>query len=55
MAPRVLGCLYRVRPRLLLAGGDVKSLVIALQRNDRIAAARGYFNTEYSVGYLIHV
>ena len=34
--------------------GDVKSLVMALQREGTIAAARDYFTTEYFVDYLVH-
>lgn len=37
------------------AGGDVKSLMISLQGNGAMAAARDYFTTEYFVDYLIHV
>ena len=37
------------------AGGDVKSLVMALRRDGTIAAARDYFTTEYFVDCLIHV
>jgi enoyl-CoA hydratase/carnithine racemase len=37
------------------AGGDVKALVMALQRDGTISAARDYFTTEYFVDYLIHV
>ena len=37
------------------AGGDVKSLVMALQRDGTIAAAHSYFTTEYFVDYLIHI
>jgi enoyl-CoA hydratase/carnithine racemase len=37
------------------AGGDVKSLMTALQRDGAMPAARAYFTTEYFVNYLIHV
>jgi enoyl-CoA hydratase/carnithine racemase len=37
------------------AGGDIKSLMVSLQRNGAMAAAREYFTTEYFVDYLIHV
>jgi enoyl-CoA hydratase/carnithine racemase len=37
------------------AGGDVKSLMTALQRDGAMPAARAYFTTEYFVDYLIHV
>lgn len=37
------------------AGGDVKSLMMSLQGNGAMAAAREYFTTEYFLDYLIHV
>jgi enoyl-CoA hydratase/carnithine racemase len=37
------------------AGGDVKSLMAALQRDGAMAAARAYFTREYFLNYLIHV
>ncbi len=37
------------------AGGDVKALAMALQRDGTIEPARDYFTTEYFVDYLIHV
>ncbi|HEY1269999.1 MAG TPA: enoyl-CoA hydratase/isomerase family protein [Candidatus Binatia bacterium] len=40
--------------RAFCAGGDVKSLAIALQKPDGLALAREYFTTEYFVDYLIH-
>ena len=46
--------LYAESERAFCAGGDVKSLVMALQRDGTIAAARDYFTTEYFVDYLIH-
>jgi enoyl-CoA hydratase/carnithine racemase len=46
---------YADSERAFCAGGDVKSLVIALQRDGTIAAARDYFTTEYFVDCLIHV
>ena len=47
--------LYTESERAFCAGGDVKSLVMALQREGTLAAARDYFTTEYFVDYLIHV
>jgi len=47
--------LYAESEKAFCAGGDVKSLVMALQRDGTIAAARDYFTTEYFVDYLIHV
>ena len=47
--------LYAESEKAFCAGGDVKSLVMALQREGTIAAARDYFTTEYFVDYLIHV
>ena len=41
--------------RAFCAGGDVKALALALQREGTISAARDYFATEYFVDYLIHV
>jgi enoyl-CoA hydratase/carnithine racemase len=46
---------YAESGKAFCAGGDVKSLVMALQREGTIAAARDYFTTEYFVDYLIHV
>jgi enoyl-CoA hydratase/carnithine racemase len=37
------------------AGGDVKSLMMSLQGDGAMAAAREYFTTEYFLDYLIHV
>jgi enoyl-CoA hydratase/carnithine racemase len=37
------------------AGGDVKSLMMALRGEGAMAAAREYFTTEYFLDYLIHV
>jgi enoyl-CoA hydratase/carnithine racemase len=47
--------LYAESEKAFCAGGDVKSLVMALQREETIAAARDYFTTEYFVDYLIHL
>ena len=47
--------LYAESEKAFCAGGDVKSLVMALQREGTIAAASDYFTTEYFVDYLIHV
>jgi enoyl-CoA hydratase/carnithine racemase len=47
--------IYAESEKVFCAGGDVKSLVMALQRDGTIAAARDYFTTEYFVDYLIHV
>ena len=47
--------LYAESEKAFCAGGDVKSLVMALQRDGTLAAARDYFTTEYFVDYLIHV
>jgi enoyl-CoA hydratase/carnithine racemase len=47
--------IYAESEKAFCAGGDVKSLVMALQRDGTIAAARDYFTTEYFVDYLIHV
>lgn len=41
--------------RAFCAGGDVKSLIHAIERDGAMAAARDYFATEYFVDYLIHV
>src|ERR671924_1730780 len=41
--------------RAFCAGGDVKALALALQREGTISAARDYFAMEYFVDYLIHV
>src|SRR5262249_59147777 len=41
--------------RAFCAGGDVKTLAIALEKPDGLALAREYFTTEYFVDYLIHV
>jgi enoyl-CoA hydratase/carnithine racemase len=41
--------------RAFCAGGDVKALALALQRDGTIEAARDYFATEYFVDYFIHV
>lgn len=46
--------LHASSEKAFCAGGDVKSLVMAL-RDGTIAAARDYFTTEYFVDYLIHV
>ena len=46
---------YAESEKAFCAGGDVKSLVLALQRDRTIATARDYFTTEYFVDYLIHV
>jgi enoyl-CoA hydratase/carnithine racemase len=37
------------------AGGDVKALAMALQRDGTMGPARDYFTAEYFVDYLIHV
>ena len=37
------------------AGGDVKALVLALERERNIAVATEYFTCEYLVDYLIHI
>jgi enoyl-CoA hydratase/carnithine racemase len=47
--------LYAESEKAFCAGGDVKSLVMALQREETILAARDYFTTEYFVDYLIHL
>ncbi|HXV79487.1 MAG TPA: enoyl-CoA hydratase/isomerase family protein [Candidatus Binatia bacterium] len=47
--------LYTQSEKAFCAGGDVKSLVMTLQRDGTLAAARDYFTTEYFVDYLIHV
>ena len=47
--------LYAESEKAFCAGGDVKSLVMALQREGTIAAARDYFTTEYFVDYLVHI
>jgi enoyl-CoA hydratase/carnithine racemase len=47
--------LYAESEKAFCAGGDVKSLVMALQRDGTIAAAMDYFTTEYFVDYLVHV
>ena len=54
---KALACvvLYAESEKAFCAGGDVKSLVMALQREETIAPARDYFTTEYFVDYLIHV
>ncbi len=41
--------------RAFCAGGDVKTLAIALGKPDGLALAREYFTTEYFIDYLIHV
>ncbi|MET0500894.1 MAG: enoyl-CoA hydratase/isomerase family protein [Candidatus Binatia bacterium] len=41
--------------RAFCAGGDVKALVIGLQRDGSVASAAQYFTAEYLVDYLIHV
>ncbi len=41
--------------RAFCAGGDVKALVIGLQRDGSLASAAEYFTAEYFVDYLIHV
>jgi enoyl-CoA hydratase/carnithine racemase len=41
--------------RAFCAGGDVKSLMMSLQGDGAMAAAREYFTTEYFLDYLIHV
>jgi enoyl-CoA hydratase/carnithine racemase len=41
--------------RAFCAGGDVKTLALALGKPDGLALAREYFTTEYFVDYLIHV
>ncbi|HEY6198667.1 MAG TPA: enoyl-CoA hydratase/isomerase family protein [Candidatus Binatia bacterium] len=40
--------------RAFCAGGDVKTLAVALETPDGLALAREYFTTEYFVDYLIH-
>jgi enoyl-CoA hydratase/carnithine racemase len=52
-----LACLvlYAESEKAFCAGGDVKSLVVALQQDGTVVAARDYFTTEYFVDYLIHV
>lgn len=40
--------------RAFCAGGDVKSLALALAKQEGLALAREYFTTEYFVDYLIH-
>ncbi len=40
--------------RAFCAGGDVKSLALALAKPEGLALAREYFTTEYFVDYLIH-
>ncbi len=40
--------------RAFCAGGDVKTLALALEKPDGLALAREYFTTEYFVDYLIH-
>jgi enoyl-CoA hydratase/carnithine racemase len=47
--------LYAKSEKAFCSGGDVKSLVMALQGEGTIAAASDYFTTEYFVDYLIHV
>ena len=47
--------IYTESERAFCAGGDVKALVMALQQEGTLAAARDYFTTEYFVDYLIHV
>ena len=47
--------LHASSEKAFCAGGDVKSLVMALRRDGTIVAARDYFTTEYFVDYLIHV
>ena len=47
--------LHAESEKAFCAGGDVKSLVMALKRDGTIAAARDYFTAEYFVDYLIHV
>src|SRR5919106_2714088 len=47
--------LHAESDKAFCVGGDVKSLILALQRDRAIAAARDYFTTEYFVDYLIHV
>src|SRR5437016_3327139 len=46
--------LYAESEKAFCAGGDVKSLVMALQREATIAAARDYFTTEDFVDYVTH-
>ena len=54
---KALACVvvYAESEKAFCAGGDVKSLVMALPREKHIAPARDYFTTEYFVNYLIHV
>jgi len=47
--------LHASSEKAFCAGGDVKSLVMALRQDGTIVAARDYFTTEYFVDYLIHV
>jgi enoyl-CoA hydratase/carnithine racemase len=47
--------LHAESARAFCAGGDVKSLIMALPRDGTISPARDYFTTEYFVDYLIHV
>lgn len=47
--------LHAESDRAFCAGGDVKSLMMSLQGDGKMAAAREYFTTEYFLDYLIHV
>ncbi len=47
--------LHAASERAFCAGGDVKSLVTALQSEETLTPAREYFTTEYFTDYLIHV
>jgi enoyl-CoA hydratase/carnithine racemase len=47
--------LHADSPKAFCAGGDVKSLMTALQRDGTMPAARAYFTREYFLNYLIHV
>src|SRR5919106_713627 len=47
--------LHAESDKAFCVGGDVKSLILALQRDRAIAAARDYFTAEYLVDYLIHI
>jgi enoyl-CoA hydratase/carnithine racemase len=47
--------LHADSPKAFCAGGDVKALIAALQRNGAMPAACAYFTCEYFLDYLIHV
>jgi enoyl-CoA hydratase/carnithine racemase len=47
--------LHADSPKAFCAGGDVKSLMAALQRDGAMPAACAYFTCEYFLDYLIHV